>query len=150
MAQKFKFKLDGLLKVREFKEKQIKLELGAILNDIEKAKGTIEKAQRDIEECYNAQEQFVSEPAAGRMVQFFPQFIQSKREEQKIQQNILYALEKKYNDKIKELATAKGDIKVLDNLKDKQKTEFTKIQEKKFQEQIDELTIVKKHREGQA
>jgi flagellar biosynthesis chaperone FliJ len=32
--QKFKFKLDGLLKVREFNEKKIKIELGEILREI--------------------------------------------------------------------------------------------------------------------
>ncbi|EQC44774.1 flagellar export protein FliJ [Bacteriovorax sp. Seq25_V] len=148
MAQKFKFKLDGLLKVREFKEKRIKLELGEILKEIEEAKATIAKAQQDIEECYEAQEAFVSEPAAGRMVQFFPQYIQSRRDEQKIQENILYSLNRKYQEKIKELAQAKGEVKVIDNLKDKQQLEFNKKREKKFQENIDELTIIKKHREN--
>ena len=148
MAQKFKFKLDGLLKVREFKEKKIKLELGDILKEIEHAKATIAKAQQDIEDCYEAQEAFVAEPAAGRMVQFFPQYIQSRREEQKIQENILYSLNRKYQEKIKELAHAKGEVKVIDNLKDKQQLEFNKKKEKKLQEGIDELTIIKKHREN--
>jgi len=148
MAQKFKFKLDGLLKVREFKEKKIKLELGDILKEIEHAKGIIAKAQQDIEDCYEAQEAFVAEPAAGRMVQFFPQYIQSRREEQKIQENILYSLNRKYQEKIKELAHAKGEVKVIDNLKDKQQLEFNKKKEKKLQEGIDELTIIKKHREN--
>lgn len=147
MAEKFKFKLHGLLKVREFKEKAIKLELGRILTEIETAKGTIERAQKDIEECYIAQEEFVSEPAAGRMVQFFPQFIQAKREEQKIQRNILYALERKYEYKIKELALAKGEVKVIDNLKEKQQLEHKKHADKKFQETIEELTLSRRHRE---
>lgn len=147
MAEKFKFKLNGLLKVREFKEKAIKLELGKILNEIEAAKATIQRAQNDIEECYRAQEEFVSEPAAGRMVQFFPQFIQAKREEQKIQNNILFALNRKYEMKIKELALAKGEVKVIDNLKEKQQTEHKKQVEKKFQESVEELTMAKRFRE---
>ncbi len=147
MTKKFKFKLDGLLKVREFKEKKIKLELGEILKEIEQTKSNIAKAQVDIEECYVAQEDFVNQPAAGSMVQFFPQFIEAKRADQKAQENILLSLQRKYDEKVKELATAKGEVKVIDNLKEKNLKEFKKKREKTLQESIDELTMAKKHRE---
>ena len=118
MAKKFKFKLDGLLKVREFKEKRIKVELGEILKDIEQTKANIDKAKLDIEECYKAQEAFLNEPAGASMVQFFPQFIEAKTEDYKAQENILYSLQRKYEEKRRELAEAKGDVKVIENLKE--------------------------------
>ncbi len=147
MAKKFKFKLDGLLKVREFKEKRIKVELGEILKDIEQTKANIDKAKLDIEECYEAQEAFLNEPAGASMVQFFPQFIEAKTEDYKAQENILYSLQRKYEEKRRELAEAKGDVKVIENLKETNKTAFEKSTEKKRQEDIDELMQAKRHRE---
>ncbi len=147
MAKKFKFKLDGLLKVREFKEKKIKLELGELLKEIEEAKNNIKKAQKDIEECYAAQEEFMNQPAAGNMVQFFPQFVEAKRADQKAQENILLSLNRQYDQKVQELAKAKGEVKVIDNLKEKQSNIHKKHLEKVLQESIDELTMIKKYRE---
>ena len=147
MAKKFKFKLDGLLKVREFKEKKVKIELGEILKEIEQTKSNIAKAKQDIDECYKAQEEFISKPAAATMVQFFPQFIEAKTEDYKAQENILFSLEKRYEQKRLELAGAKGEVKVIENLKEKEETKFTKEKEKKLQETIDELTQIKKYRE---
>lgn len=135
------------LKVREFKEKRIKVELGEILKDIEQTKANIDKAKLDIEECYKAQEAFLNEPAGASMVQFFPQFIEAKTEDYKAQENILYSLQRKYEEKRRELAEAKGDVKVIENLKEKNKTAFEKSTEKKRQEAIDELMQAKRHRE---
>jgi flagellar FliJ protein len=36
MTQKFKFKLEGLLKIREFKERKVKVELGEILKEMKR------------------------------------------------------------------------------------------------------------------
>ena len=70
--QKFQFKLNGLLKVREFKEKKIKIELGEVLKEITSVEEMIAKLHRDIDETYKAQEDLMKDPAAGKMIQFFP------------------------------------------------------------------------------
>lgn len=147
MAKKFKFKLVGLLKVREFKEKKIKVELGEILKDIEDVKNRINQDQLDIEDCYKAQEALLAQPTAGQMAQFYPQFIETKRQDQIAQRAILYSLDKKYAEKVKELALAKGEVKVLDNLKEKHQKIHKKQIDKKLQEAIDELTAAKKYKE---
>jgi flagellar FliJ protein len=148
MGKKFKFKLEGLRSIRELKEKKVKNELGEILKEIEQTKAKIAQDQKDIEECYAAQESFLSEPATGQMVQFFPQYIQTKREDQKALGNVLTSLQRAYDEKIKELATAKGEVKVLDNLRDKQESEFDKLMKKKQQETLDEFTMIKRYRES--
>ena len=61
--------------------------------------------------------------------------------------HILYSLQRKYEEKRRELAEAKGDVKVIENLKEKNKTAFEKSTEKKRQEAIDELMQAKRHRE---
>ena len=78
--QKFKFKLDGLLKVREFKEKQLKIELGEILKEINAVEAKVAEANVAIAETYDAQEAFMRDPSNGQMLQFFPLFIQGKKD----------------------------------------------------------------------
>lgn len=143
MQKKFKFKLDGLLKVREFNEKKIKIELGEILKEIADVETKIAAANKAIDEAYKAQEDFMKDPAAGQMVQFFPYFIQGKKEDIKNKENLLWALRKKYDKKIQELAEARGEVKVLENFKDKKKEEWRKDKEKKEQEAIEEILMMR-------
>lgn len=141
--QKFKFKLDGLLKVREFKEKKIKIELGEILKEIAMVEEKIAADNAAIMETYDAQEAFMKDPSSGQMLQFFPLFIQGKKEDIKNKENLMWSLKKKYDKKIAELATARGEVKVMENFKEKKKGEWTKEKNKKEQEAIEEILMMR-------
>lgn len=141
--QKFKFKLDGLLKVREFKEKKIKIELGEILREINDVEEKIAAANKAIAETYEAQETFMKDPSAGQMLQFFPLFIQGKKEDIKNKENLLWSLRKKYDKKIAELAQARGEVKIMENFKEKKKDEWSKEKNKKEQEAIEEILMMR-------
>ncbi len=139
--QKFQFKLNGLLKVREFKEKKIKVELGEILKEISQTEELIKKLHKDIDDTYKAQEAMMRDPAAGKMLQFFPYFIQGKKEDIKQKENLLYAFRKKYERKVQELAEARGEVKVLENFKEKKQTEWKKEFDKKIQSDMEEFVM---------
>ena len=142
--QKFKFKLDGLLKVREFKEKRLKVELGEILTEMQAVKDDIKRLNENIHDTYQAQESFLADPSSGDMVKFFPRFIKTKKEDIKNRENLLYALQRKFDEKQVELGTARGEVKVIENLKEKKATEHKKKVEKKFQEDTDELVQIRR------
>jgi flagellar FliJ protein len=139
----FKFKLDGLLKVREFNEKKIKIELGKILKEITELENKIEFANKSIDETYDAQEVAMKDISSGRMIQFFPFFIQGKKEDIKNKKTLLWALNKKRNDKIAELATARGQVKVMENFKEREKTEWLKEKNKKEMEAVEEILMMR-------
>lgn len=141
--KKFEFKLDGLLKVREFKEKKIKIELGEILREIGAVEDKITAAEKAITETYAAQETFMKDPSQAHMIQFFPYFIQGKKEDIKNKQNLMWSLKKKYDKKIEELALARGEVKVMENFKEKKKGEWTKEKNKKEQEAIEEILMMR-------
>ena len=147
--QKFKFKLDALLKVREFKEKKIKIELGEILKEIGDVENKITEANKAIDETYEAQEAFMKDSSQGRMIQFFPYFIQGKKDDIKNKESLLWALKKKYDQKITELATARGEVKVMENFKEKKKGEYTKERNKKEMESIEEIIMMRRHSENE-
>ncbi len=143
--KKFKFKLDGLLKVREFNEKKIKIELGEILKEITSVEDAILKMNQDIDETYRAQEEMMKEPAAGAMIQFFPFYIEGRKSDIKNKENLLWSLQKKYERKIEELAKARGEVKILENFKDKKKIEWTKERDKKEMQTIEEILMMRKN-----
>ena len=141
--QKFKFKLDGLLKVREFKEKQLKIELGLILREINEVEAKIAAANEAIVETYDAQEAFMKDTSTGEMLQFYPIFIQGKKEDIKNKENLLWSLRKKQEKKVAEMATARGEVKVMENFKEKKKEEWSKEKNKKDQEAIEEILMMR-------
>ena len=143
--QKFKFKLDGLLKVREFKEKKIKIELGEILKEIGDVESKIAFANKAIDETDEAQESFMRDLSSGKMLQFFPVFIQGKKEDIKNKENLLWALRKKYDVKIAELAAARGQVKVMENFKEKKFGEWKKDKNKKEMESIEEILMMRRN-----
>lgn len=141
--KEFKFKLDGLLKLREFKEKTIKVELGLILKEISIVENKIAEANRAITETYEAQEAFMKDPSSGQMLQFFPRFVQGKKEDIKNKENLLWSLKKKYEKKILELAQARGEVKVMENFKETKKDLWKKEKNKKEVENIEEILMMR-------
>lgn len=141
--KEFKFKLDGLLKLREFKEKTIKVELGLILKEISIVENKIAEANRAISETYEAQEAFMKDPSSGQMLQFFPRFVQGKKEDIKNKENLLWSLKKKYEKKILELAQARGEVKVMENFKETKKDLWKKEKNKKEVEKIEEILMMR-------
>lgn len=135
----FKFKLDGLLKLREFKENSIKSQLGGILKEISRVEGKIEEIEKSIDESYKSQEEFLAQPAAGEMIKFFPYFIQGRKEDLAVQHNLLRGLRNQYEQKLLELKKARGDVKVLENMKDKKSSEFRKAANKKREADIEDI-----------
>jgi len=144
-VKKFEFKLEALLKLREFNEKRLKIELGEILKQIQETKDRIESIKGDIALSYDTQEKMMENPASGQVLQFFPYYIEGRKEEIKARENFLYSLNKKYEFTVKELARARGEVKVIESLKDKKKTEHKKKVEKKLQENIEEAVMVRNY-----
>jgi flagellar FliJ protein len=56
MGGKYKYKLEGLLKLRKFKENALKVELGKVNQEINQVKLEIKRLQENISETYKDQE----------------------------------------------------------------------------------------------
>ncbi len=144
MAKKFKFKLEGLMKIRKFKEEQLKVELGKINQEIMVVKNRIAELKTHIKDAYASQEVTLKSQSDGQLARFFPYFIQAKREDIKNQENLLYSLEKKFEKKLKEVSKAMGETKIIDGMKKDQKEKWKKENDKKEQEKIDEVISMRR------
>ena len=141
MKKKFKFKLEGLLKLKSFNESKLRTELGSIVKEMEAVKSNIEGMRDDIKQSYVEQERVMESTTSGQLLQFFPYFIKAKKEDIKTKENLLYALEKRYQNKLVELSDAMGEVKMVTNLKEKKKDEHRKAIDKKINEESEELFI---------
>jgi len=142
--KKFKFSLDGLLKLREFKETQVKTELGKIITKIENTKQTIVQAELDIRNYLDEQDKLIDGSAMARDIQQLLRYIKGLEAKKVKLKEELVEHHKAFELKKIELANAMADVKLIANLKDKKHTEHKKAQEKKQQQDIEELFNMRK------
>ncbi len=142
--EKFKFKLDGLLKLREFKENRLKQELGAILQEIQRIDNEIIDIQNSIVEAYESQQELLKEASMGSMIQFYPYFIKGRKEDELAKKQLLKSLNHKYQLKLLELKTARGEVKLIENMKEDKLKIYKKNKQKKHQDDIDDILNMKR------
>jgi len=141
--EKFNFKLQGLLRLREFKEDRLKNELGEIVRLLNQTRDDISKLNKEVDEAYLAQEKVLIKSETAQMAHFFNYFIRGKKEHIKDKEAKLYSLERKYEIKAAELSQAMGEVKVIDNLKQKSFEEYKYKLNKLEQANIEEFVIMK-------
>ncbi|MFT6069636.1 MAG: flagellar FliJ protein [Bacteriovoracaceae bacterium] len=140
---KYKFKLEGLLKLRKFKEQQLKVELGRIVSEIQRVKNKISEYKGHIDEAYDGQEKVLKGETSGEMIKFFPYFVEAKNSAITFEVERLKGLEEQYEEKVIEMKKARGETKVIDKLKEKDKNLFMKDKAKKDFAKIEEMRILR-------
>ena len=141
--QKYKYKLEALLKLRKFKESALKVELGRINQEISSVNESIKKLKENINQSYQDQEVALSEATSGQMAQFYPRYIQGQREDIKNKENLLYSLQKKYESKLKEVSLAMGETKLISKMKEDDFNKYKHKIEKKQHENREEMNIMR-------
>lgn len=135
----FKFKLDGLLKLREFNEQKVKTKVGEVLREISDIENKMSEIEESIQATYQGQEEVLKNPSEAQMLQFFPSYLKSRKEDLRLQQAFLDKAKDKYEGLLSELKKARGEVKVLDNMKSRKKNEFKKHKDKKAAESIEDV-----------
>jgi len=150
MTKKFKYKLEGLLKLRKFKEETLKVELGKINHAISIVKSEIDNLKNDITESYNTQEGILKGHVRSHMLGFYPGYIKGRKQVIDNKESLLYSLNKKYQKKLSELNQAMGETKLIANMKENEFNNFRKASLKKEQDNIEEMGLMRrKHGEKQ-
>lgn len=137
--KKHKFRLEGYLRLKEFKEQMAKIELGQINAAIGEIDKKIAKLMDDIAIGYESQEHVAQSGADGKMLQFYPYYIEGIKSHIDALENQKYAFKKKYQVKLHELNVARGEHKVAQKLKEKDYQQYKKKQQKKENEKIEDL-----------
>ena len=138
--KKYKFKLEALLRIRKFREKIVKQELGEIVSSIETTKEKQQMIEKEIFHYYKLQERSIRSGISAGELSLYPKILQTKRYEAKNTKENFDVLDQKYKEKVKELETALKEVRIIKNMKEKYRELFRKERNKENQRNIEELT----------
>lgn len=143
MGKKFDFKLEGLLKLREFKEHNTKMELGEINRIILGTQDKIAELKKNVGIGYESQEALLEGGVSGKLIQFYPYYTQAILEHIQKLKTELEQKQKEYDEKLKELSQRKKEVEVIQKLKDKEHFKYKKELNKKEEAEIFDINLMR-------
>ena len=134
------FKLEPVLKIRKLKEENCRMELGQLIAVLNKIESQLVHERTEIDNYFSIQEKSLSVGVRGDQIQAFPMLVAAK--EKNIQ---LLLRDKKHQEELieskkQELAVLRGELKVIENLKEKDYTEYRKAVNKEIDQKVEEQT----------
>jgi flagellar FliJ protein len=141
VAKKFKFKLQSVLNLKEFKEELLKQDLCKLM---EKLNEEIEKRNMLMQECTNTKDKLNGELTGSinkEKVIEYNDYLEYLNKLILDQSKIIKLVKQAVNQKRDELLKNDIEKKVIEKLKDKQLTSYTKDINTKTQKGIDDMTI---------
>ena len=136
--KKYKFKLEAILKMRKLKEEQCKAEIGRLQILINNFKEQIDVHNKGIDEAYASQETSLSNGIDGQGLQFFPYFVSGKNAHIGYLNTEISSLEEKVKTKFNELKQLRANLKLIENMKEKDHAKYKKQLTKKQFEAMEE------------
>lgn len=140
MKKKYVFRLEPVLKVRKLKEENCRMELGQLLQELVKIEDQLKHDQHEIGNYYNIQEGALKNGMSAGQLQAFPMLIAGKERNVELLIRDKTRQERIIEEKKQELAILRGDLKVLENLREKDYTEYKKALNKEIDLQVEEQT----------
>ena len=141
--KKHKFKLEAVMKHREAREKKVKSELGEIVQEIHRIKERMVEIDNDIEILYTSHEECISTPSSGRMLRFYPEAVEGLKSDKNQNNNLLAAMERRYQRKVEELKIAMGETKVMAKMKQKDLDQHKREVMKKELSALEEIVTMR-------
>lgn len=138
--KKYTFRLEAVLKVRKLKEENCRSELGQLISYLAKIDDQLRHERKEIDNYYNIQESAMKAGVRGDQVQAFPMLVAAKEKNIQLLQKERSDQEFLIEDKKKELAIVRGELKVIENLKEKDYNEYRKAVNKEIDQKVEEQT----------
>ena len=138
--KKYIFRLAPVLKLRRLKEENARMELGKLIEKLNLIENQISHDRSQIENYFKIQEMALKTGVRGDQIQSFPKLIAAKEKniellirDQKLQHQ---EIDKKKN----ELATLRGELKIIENLQEKDYADYRKQLNKEIDQKVEEQT----------
>jgi flagellar export protein FliJ len=145
MSKKFNFKLQSVLRLKELKEDEIKGKLGQIVGKINTKLLAIEDYKNEVNMYFDRYEdaEKSKETMLGGLRAYMPEFLVSHYEKIRKCREEVEELTNTKNSLIEKLNQAKGQVKIFSNLKEKKYQDYKYKLNKKINDEIEELIILK-------
>ena len=149
--KKYQFRLEAVLKLRKFKEESCRMELGQLLMQLNKIDDQLEYERKEIDSYYKIQEGALKNGMNGGQLQAFPMLVAAKERNIQLLSRDRVHQERIVEEKKQELAVFRGELKVIENLKEKDFEAYKKALNKEIDQKVEEQTqIWMQHRDKKA
>jgi flagellar FliJ protein len=138
--KKYTFRLEPVLKVRKLKEENCRMELGQLLTQLNRIIDQLKHDEGDIGKYFTIQEAGLKTGMRASQLQAFPMLVAGKERNIQLLNRDKLKLEKSIEEKKQELAIARGELKVIENLKEKDYAEYRKATNKEIDQKVEEQT----------
>jgi flagellar FliJ protein len=140
MMKKYEFKLEAVLKLRKLNEENCRMELGALMLEMQKIDNQVEYEKQQIDIYYKMQEEALKVGAGGAQLQLIPNMVAAKTKNIQLLNRDKRKQQQLIDAKRQELAVVKGELKVMENLKEKDFQEYKKALNKEIDQKVEEQT----------
>jgi flagellar export protein FliJ len=137
--KRYHFRLEAVLKMRAMLEETCRNALGLLMVERQNLVESIESLRHDIQSAYFEQESYLSQGVKASHAAFFPQMIEGKNARIKELQAEIKDLDLRIDEKRAELARKRADLKLLENMKDKDFTQWKKSYNKLSDQKVEEM-----------
>jgi flagellar protein FliJ len=138
--KKYEFKLNPVLKLRKIKEENCRMELGKLFMELEKIKNQIHFDKQNIDQYYQIQEGSLQAGMKATQLQAFPMLVSAKNKNLELLERDMAKIENLIVHKKQELSQLRGDLKVIENLKEKDYEMYRKALGKEIDQKVEEQT----------
>ncbi len=138
--RKYAFRLEAVLKLRRLREENCRTELGQLLMHLGRIDAQIQHDRTEVERYYQIQELSLKGGVRGGQLQAFPMLMAAKEKNLKLLHIDRKKQEELIEEKKRELATLRGDLKVMENLREKDYNEYRKALSKEIDLKVEEQT----------
>jgi flagellar FliJ protein len=138
--KKYQFRLEPVLKIRKFKEETCRMELGQLLSELQKIMDQLQHDQEQIDNYYRIQEGSLENGITASQLQAFPMLVAGKNRNIELLLNAKKRQEDLIEDKKRELAIMRGELKVVESMKEKDFEKYRKELNKEIDKKVEEQT----------
>jgi flagellar protein FliJ len=138
--KKYVFKLAPVLKVRKLKEENCRSELGVLIQQLNRIEDQLSHDRNEIDRYFSIQEGALKSGMNGGQVQAFPLLVQGKDKNIQLLLRDKKRQEQLIEEKKQELAILRGELKVMENLREKDYTDYRKAVNKEIDMKVEEQT----------
>ena len=140
---KYKFKSEGLLKLRKFKEHKEKVELGKLNKAILKTKENIDQAREEIKRAYEGGQVALEEGDKNYSLHFYPAFIRRSQTYIKQQEDHLKGFQEELEKKTQKFVQLRSEVKLVEKWKEKDFLKFKREHQKKVENEIEDIIMAR-------
>ncbi len=140
--QKFKFKLESVLKMKTLLEEQCRNELGKIIVEKKKTEDEIARNNQHIDAMYAENESYLKNGQSAAHASLFPQLSAGYRARiEDLKRNVL-EIEERIEAKKVELNEKRAELKLMTNLKEKELSVWKKAYNKHVDQAVEEMVMM--------